>query len=286
MCSETARPYPVEHDQTLAPSVELLMAVRGPAPWLEQTLSSLAAQTLATWSFICVLDGPDRQIHDQVLSRMPSARILTMPAETGLVGCLNAGVAHGSAPLIARLDADDLAHPERLATQQRFLADHSDYVVLGTSLRLIDAQGRSLGHLPGPDRAHALRRLRWRSAIAHPSVMMRRSALEQVGGYRPEAKGVEDFDLWLRMATVGTVGSLPDELTHYRIHAGQVSRTARFSDSAQATLLDARLQLASARGESRSMARVRHAVWATAQRWSSPGGGFRQGRTRLREAAS
>jgi len=150
--------------------------------------------------------------------------LLCKEAKLGLTASLNAGLSRARAPLLARMDADDIALPNRLAKQVEFMASHPDTVALGSCIQYIDASG-SPGRVVSYPRGQSLvRHLSWGSPLAHPSVLVRTQALRQVGGYRPLFKQSEDYDLWLRLSLVGRLDNLSDCLLRYRVHGGSLSQ--------------------------------------------------------------
>jgi hypothetical protein len=135
------------------------------------------------------------------------------------------GVEESSANLIARIDADDLMTPQRLEKQVREMATKPNLVCLGSQIRFMDLSGKSLGRSNFPNSSkHVRLTLPFTNCIAHPSVMLRKLAVQKVGGYLENLDGVEDYHLWLKLLKVGDVENHPDRLTFYRIHPNQMSR--------------------------------------------------------------
>jgi glycosyltransferase involved in cell wall biosynthesis len=150
---------------------------------------------------------------------------LTSRPNTGYTVALNEMLGQASGELVARMDADDVALPLRLARQVDYLRGHRNVVCVGTAVHFIDAAGRFLrdGH-PGMDHEAIQRRaLAGDCPLNHPSIMMRRAAVHAVGGYHPEFEPAEDLDLWLRLGEVGHLTSLPEVLMKYRQHARSFS---------------------------------------------------------------
>ncbi len=205
----------------------MLLPVRDGARFLPQALESLLQQTGVRLEILAIEDGSRDEtpaILDAFARRAPQLRILS-GAGRGLSRALNLGLAHARAPYIARLDADDLALPGRLAAQHAFLERHPEVAVLGTQALRIDAQGQLQGKIRVPCGKKRVRAALARScALLHPSVMMRRSALSAVGGYRPALDRAEDYDLWLRLSEVAEIDNLPQPWILCRRHAGQVTQ--------------------------------------------------------------
>ena len=130
--------------------------------------------------------------------------------------------------LCARIDADDVNHPERLERQVRFLVDHPDVVVCGTQMMRIDEAGAELGpYFRRPLRHGNLAAVSLTQCpLNHPSVMFRKEAVLQAGNYR-DVKPLEDWDLWTRLALRGRLANLHEDLVRYRIHPRSVSSSTR-----------------------------------------------------------
>lgn len=201
-----------------------------------------------------------------------SATVLSAPEEGNLSDTLNAGLAHCTAPFVARIDQDDIAEPSRLARQCAELNRDSNCVVLGSNATLIDESGQVIGERLLPESADdVLRMMRWKAAVMHPTVTFRTESIRAAGGYSPVAANVEDYDLWLRALRHGTIRSLPDKLLRYRLHGNQMTQTKKISKASARVVRDSRLALARARGESVLAARFRQGVWAakqTGRRWT------------------
>lgn len=246
--------------------VSVLIPVRSPAPWLDDTLAGLLSQTISDWELVVVVHGDDAGLEAQVHSRVATGRVLAAPVEWTLPQVLNHGLAACTGEVVARLDADDIPEPARLARQVEYLRDHPDVVLVCTPVALVDESGAALGREVGPtDEAQLIRGMRWKCVIQHPSVMFRRQAVLELGGYDPRARHVEDYELWLRLAGRGRLGLLAEPLTRYRVHPAQVTRTTVIGRPARELVGSARRAWARQRGESVLMARVRQAVWAGRQ---------------------
>jgi glycosyltransferase involved in cell wall biosynthesis len=147
--------------------------------------------------------------------------MLTQPA-LGLVPALHHGLAEARGDYIARMDADDVALPDRLARQVAVLDAFPRVAALGSACRVIDGEGRVLGDRCPPSDPAAIRDALLRgNCMLHPTMMLRRAAVLNVGNYRAAFRLAEDFDLWLRLSERYDLMNLPDCLLCYRQHAGQ-----------------------------------------------------------------
>ena len=210
-----------------APRVSVVLSVHNDAPYLADAIESILAQSFADFEFLIVDDGStdgSGAIVDAFAGRDARIRVLRQ-ANQGLVASLNRAIGEARAPWIARMDGDDVALPLRFERQMDFLDRNPDCDVLGTDLEEIDGEGRVRGTLrPHPARHEDIvAALRTGSPICHPSVMMRRRALVEAGGYRAAYRHCEDFDLWLRLVPHARFANLPERLLRYRRTAAQVS---------------------------------------------------------------
>ena len=225
----------------------MLLPVRDADATLDACLDSLAAQTLADHEVIAVDDGSADGSAERLRERARAdarLRVVATPP-LGLVPALNRALAEARAPLVARMDADDVAHPSRLQRQAERLERDPAVDVLGSRVLATAAPGGVVG--PGMaayvawqntllDHA-AIRRARFvESPLVHPSVALRRGALAALGGYG-ETSGPEDYELWLRAFDAGLrFAKLEETLLEWRDGPRRLTRCdpryapARFLD--------------------------------------------------------
>ena len=144
--------------------------------------------------------------------------------DRGIARALNQASALARGRYLARMDADDVCLPGRLAVQARYLDQHPEIGVLGSQAIVVDTKGHAYGRqrVPvGADRVRAA--LETSSPLIHPTVMMRREALLRVGGYRKLFDAAEDYELWLRLASIVELDNLPNSLLLYRRHPGSTT---------------------------------------------------------------
>lgn len=224
-----------------SPAVSVLMAVYNARPFLGQAVGSILAQTFSDFEFIIIDDGSSdgsKEVLEHYAVRDERIRLISRPDNRGLTKTLNEGLTHVRAPLVARMDADDIAMPKRLRLQVDYLRRHPSCVLVGGQVLLIDEKGGRACHEELPAYYEDL----WKGMpldhaeidqslliegwpLMHPAVLMRRDALQEVNGYREQFKVCQDHDLFLRMAEVGRVANLPNVLIKYRCHPSQVTQT-------------------------------------------------------------
>jgi hypothetical protein len=203
------------------------MPVYNGSKFVAEAVRSILAQTFEDFEFIIVDDGSTDNTLDILGSFSNDARLVVKKQvrNMGVREALNAGCQLARAPIIARMDADDISLPDRFAKQMAFLARHADIGVLGTSLRIIDAEGRPTGRTATylGDPALVAWQLLFVNCLAHPTVMMRRDLLEDVG-YYPEGCLAEDYALFLALSRRTRLASLPDVLLEYRVWGQSVTQ--------------------------------------------------------------
>lgn len=207
-------------------SIEVIIPARGETPWLAESLSSIAAQTLAPAGVILVDDGLEKPADAVALGeRLFGGRFRLLPNRgRGISAALNTGIANSSATWIARMDADDVAHPDRFQKQVDFLAARPDEVLgCGSQVCFMNASGKFLVRSRLLESWEEIaRRLRAQTCFIHSSLMIQREAL-LAAPYRTALDGAEDVDLVLRLAERGKIVNLPAPLLDYRIHLTQES---------------------------------------------------------------
>lgn len=214
----------------MTPRVSILLPVYNCERYVRLAVESLLAQTFADFELIVIDDGStdrSKAILESLATRDARIRLVSRP-NTGLTVALNEALALATAPLIARMDGDDVSMPERLAKQVAFMNANPDVVLLGAQIETIDPYGVPLEAPMFPlDHASLERELLTANGwvICHPVAMMRRSAIDRVGGYHAEFNIVEDLELWLRLAEVGRIANVPERLLQYRQHLTSIVKT-------------------------------------------------------------
>ena len=188
---------------------------------LQRSLQSLVEQTCPDFECL-IVDESTREdtlaVSAALAARDPRFLHKRPDKRLGLAASLNWGIEMASHELLARFDADDICEPERLAQQSQFLNAHPDVGVLGTGLSIIDQQGQVVRRRDYPQTHEQIAsRMQLTTAVAHPTVMMRRSLLRAAGSYRTDFRYAEDLELWLRLLKRGVrFANLPGHLVRYR----------------------------------------------------------------------
>ena len=204
------------------------MAVYNERPYLEKAVRSIVDQTFDDFEFIIVNDGStdgSKAVLDWFGQNDDRIRLVHQE-NRGLIASLNRGLDMAQGEYIARMDGDDISHPERFERQVRFLEKNPEIGILGTQADKIDAEGKVLEdwkrYLPTDSDAVAWRLL-FNVCFCHPTVMMRRPVLENLGGYAEWATGAEDYELFSRAALETHLVNSPRMLLKHRRHDGAIS---------------------------------------------------------------
>ncbi len=213
-----------------APTISVVMPVYNAARYLRLAVESIQAQTFKDFELVAVDDGStdsSRAMLEVMAAADPRLKVFSRP-NTGIVGALNDGLAAARGEFVARMDADDWSLPQRFDRQVAFLRLNPACVCVGSYFNYMDDRGALVKWNPRETEHEALERQLLAGdggSLIHPAIMLRRDAVERVGGYRVEAQWLEDLDLYLRLARIGRLANLPEVLLHYRYHSQSVNFT-------------------------------------------------------------
>jgi glycosyltransferase involved in cell wall biosynthesis len=210
------------------PRVSVLLVVRDAERFVGEAVESILSQTFGDFELLIYDDGSTDD-SSEVLERAAGRDLrvqLFREEARGLTAWLRRGVEDARGEFIARMDADDRAHRERLARQVAFLDRHPECLAVGSDALLVDPARRPIRRLGVRTRHEEIdaELMRGRGdAMLHPSVTMRRADVLAVGSYRPEHRVSQCLDLFLRLAERGRLANLPEPLLEYRQHLSKVS---------------------------------------------------------------
>lgn len=208
-----------ETEKSASPTVSVLLPAFNAAATVAKAADSVLTGNDVALELILIDDGSTDGTSEVLegTARDSRVRVISHP-NMGLAASLNRGIAAASAPFIARMDADDIAAPGRLDCQLRFLRDHPEVVLVGGQIRrIVRGEPRSASGFPLDHGGIVDALLHGHHAMCHPAVMMRKSALESVGGYWDQGFG-EEWDLFLRLSEVGKLANLDRHVLDYTFH--------------------------------------------------------------------
>lgn len=209
------------------PAISVVMPVFNSERYLVEAIESILNQTFSDFEFLIFDDGStDRspEIIREYAERDGRITAVFSPTNRGHVVHLNEGIRRARGQYIARMDSDDVALPNRLEVQERFLTDHPEIGVVGSSTLAIDQDGRTREvdrRQPSP--SYLFWRCFFTNPLSHPTVMYRKDAITSVGGYDETKMPSEDYELWSRLLPNWQLANIEEPLLKYRQHTQSVS---------------------------------------------------------------
>lgn len=204
------------------PTVSVIVLTLNNQNFIASALESIRKQSFTDFE-VLIIDGNStdqtRSHLDRFAEQDSRFKWFTQQSR-GIGGAAQEGLLKARGQWIMKLDADDIAHPERLKRQMDFLNAHPDHIFVGSWLEFIDPSGNSLGIRKYPV-AHEeiLQAFQVYNPLPNPASVFSKSAALKAGGYNPETRCTEDLELFLKMIPYGKFHNLPEPLTFYRQHA-------------------------------------------------------------------
>ncbi len=211
--------------------VSVILPVRNGGSYLAPAVASILNQTLHKFELLLVDDHSTDSAIEQVWLDDPRVRLLKSPGR-GVVAAFNYGQEFARGRFVARMDADDLCLPHRLATQVDFLRSHQDIGIAGGCVEIFSEDGIQGGYIHYQEWLNSVcspeqlqQQLFIESPIPNPTAMFRYEVLKQLGGYR-EVEWPEDYDLFLRADQAGIRMAKPAGIVlRWREHPARLTRT-------------------------------------------------------------
>ena len=232
----------MEKNRLNTPLVSVIMPILSPnLGFLRETLESLQAQTLTDWELVVMEESTGTHPTAAGLFAEPAYQqdkriryFFNEERTTYREQVIRAFEAIRS-DLVARLDCDDVASPERLEKQYCFLQENPQVDVVGAFIDVIDEKSELIGRREYPTSHDAMiAAMKLYNPIAHPVTMFRKESVERSGGYQHPL--LDDYDLWCRMAKAGhRFASLPESLLRYRLH-GSSLKSSKTKETLRATI--------------------------------------------------
>lgn len=204
--------------------ISVVMSVYNGERYIEEAIKSVLNQSFAEFEFIIVDDGSkDRSF--EIISKHLDKRIVLLRQENkGLASALNKGIELARGKYIARMDADDIALPQRLELQYNFLESHPKCVVVGTNANIIDRNGNYLYTSKMSTEWELIKKRLPLNPFYHSSTMFRKEHFNMCSGYNEKIKHhFEDMILWNQMARIGELRNLSEALINYRLIPSSIS---------------------------------------------------------------
>jgi glycosyltransferase involved in cell wall biosynthesis len=217
-------------DSNNTPTISVVMSVHNGEKYLREAMESILNQTFRDFEFIIIDDGStdgSKQILEEYAVKDSRIRLVSRE-NCGLTKSLNEGIALARGEFIARMDADDVSLPERFEKQVQFLKEKPEFVAVGTGVMMTDCDLRPLQQRGQPKgHGNICRELLCGNggAMTHPAAMIRRSALQKLGGYDERFETAQDLDLFIRLSEIGQIENLDPVLLLWRQHPQSVNHT-------------------------------------------------------------
>lgn len=216
-------------EEIILPQVTVLMPVYNAEKFLDEAISSILSQTFKNFEFLIINDGSSDNSLDIINNYSKKdnrIRVITRQNK-GFVSTLNEGLSQAKSNLIARMDADDIVLPDRLAFQYTYLQEHPNCSVVGCQVQIIDENSNKKNIDPRPTQDVNLRLfLAYGCALSGPTVMFRKDIIQSIGGFREDALPAEDYACWTRLVeqySETEIANLPEVLYLYRENSQGIS---------------------------------------------------------------
>lgn len=210
------------------PSVSVVMPAYNAAKYIAEAIDSILAQTYTDFEFIIINDGSVDDT-EKIIRSYDDPRIVYLKNEvnSGICVTLNKGLDAARGRYIARMDADDISLPQRLAVQVQYMDTHPDIGVAGCLVeRFYDDNISNHDFPPSETDSNQCRAsLLFSTCVAHPATIIRKHVLVKYGlSYDDRFRGMEDYHLWWRLSQYSSITNISQVLLQYRIHKNQVTQ--------------------------------------------------------------
>lgn len=219
------------------PKISVVMPVYNGEKYLREAMDSILNQTFTDFEFI-ILNDASKDSTEEVIKSYEDERIVYLKNEQnlGVAGTLNRGIENAKGEYIARIDADDIAMPERFEKQVAFMDAHPDVGVCGSCIRIFEEDGTERDFIYSKTDKELRVDMLFNSGFAHPAVMIRKSVLDEKNlFYNTEFEKAEDYRMWYDIMKTSKGYNLQEPLLRYRHHQNQVTKTSASEQAASVT---------------------------------------------------
>lgn len=213
------------------PKISVILPVFNCEAHIVESIASILNQTFVQFELI-IIDDCSKDKTVEIIKKNSDKRIFLHQKikNTGYTDSLNWGIKIAQGKYIARMDADDICHPERLEKQYNYLENNSEILVCGTNAQII---GKDFCFNYPERHAEIMINLLFGSSLIHPSVMGQRKVFQE-NPYDRTKEPAEDYDLWVRLTAKGKLANLKDVLLYYRVHDKQISNAQKYKQEKSA----------------------------------------------------
>ena len=206
--------------------ISVIMPVYNGEKYLKESIDSILNQTFSDFEFIIINDGSIDNTK-KIINDYKDKRIVYIENEknSGIVTTLNKGLNYASGKYIARMDADDISLPTRFEKQIKYMEENNDVDILGTAIELFGKNITPNSRIFSKSFENIKCDLLISCALAHPTVMIRKSILEiENYKYNSNYEKLEDYELWFQISKKYKIETLEEILLRYRIHSNQITQ--------------------------------------------------------------
>ena len=208
-------------------SLSVLLPVYNAEKTLKAAVDSILAQSFTDYEFLIIDDGSTDSSVDIINSYSDKRiQLIELEKNQGLISALNFGLQIATGKYLARMDADDIAFPERLATQIEFMESNQEIIACGSSIVNFNEKSESEITYPNKHNNIVVSIMLFERALCHPTMVLRLDLLKKHSvKYDTQYPYCEDYALWIELSRYGKLANIEEPLLKYYRHAGQVSKT-------------------------------------------------------------
>lgn len=212
-----------------SPTISVIMATYNNAKYISKTVDSILNQSFTDFEFIIINDCSKDNTF-KILSRYDDKRIkiINNKKNLGLYKSLNIGFNNSSGDFIARIDADDIAFPNRLQVQYDYLKCNPSIGLVGCNYYEINSKGDKISDLIKFHHEPII--IKWRMCFENPvpsPVLFKRSIYLTVGGFDERSKVGMDYDFFSKVAKIDKISNIQEPIMYWRVHANSISSSQR-----------------------------------------------------------
>jgi glycosyltransferase involved in cell wall biosynthesis len=222
----------MDKDINMDKLVSIILPTYNGGKYIERAIESIIAQSFSSWELLVIDDGSVDNTKDIVDEySIKDNRIIYLKNEVnlGIQKTLNKGLREAKGEYIARIDDDDeWIDKDKLQKQVEFLSNNQNHVLVGTGVIVIDEKGTELFRYLLPEKDKDIKKkILGKNCFVHSSVMFRKNLALSLGGYDElkDTRHIEDYDLWLKLGTVGNLANLPIYAVKFTLREGSISST-------------------------------------------------------------
>lgn len=210
--------------------ISIILPTYNGGKYIRRAIDSIISQSFNSWELLVINDGSSddtENIIKEYIKINPRIIYIKNEVNLGIQKTLNKGLREAKGEYIARIDDDDeWIDKDKLKKQVLFLDDNFDYVLVGTGVVVIDENNNELFRYLLPEKNEDIRnKILGKNCFVHSSVMFKKDIVLKVGGYdeSQNTRHVEDYDLWLKIGTLGKFANLPVYAVSFTQREGSIS---------------------------------------------------------------